>query len=383
MHTHNTTPFYQINFQKQFGGGEVYTQFLCQALDNVGMNHTLFVHPNANFWHDMVFGNTRIQAITPDIQPILDNMTANATVLTHGSIPKDWRMRITASGHRLVGIAHMPLYGRDQQAFDGYDCVIGVSQYVVNSLHDAGLKSVYPQPWYGVTNLHRMTDTSQTITRKSLYDWDLRKGRDRLLSWIEPLYTPFLPKTVWQKKAGLTLGIVSRITPIKQFPLLFNTIAPTLHKIPNLNIEIFGSGGYASVHDLKQALLPIKNQVRFWGHQNNVASIYNKLDFLLTGLPEKEALGLNVLEAQACNLPVLAVDALPFQETVLDGKTGYLFNDPRRDQGQHLHDILNDIINGDKERLQPSTHQQHLQQFTLDAFTQRIAEALPFLLGKM
>lgn len=129
-------------------------------------------------------------------------MTANATVLTHGSIPKDWRMRITASGHRLVGIAHMPLYGRDQQAFDGYDCVIGVSQYVVNSLHDAGLKSVYPRPWYGVANLHRMTDTSQTITRKSLYDWDLRKGYDRLLSAELNLHTPHSFQKLFGKKGG-------------------------------------------------------------------------------------------------------------------------------------------------------------------------------------
>lgn len=69
------------------------------------------------------------------------------------------------------------------------------------------------------------------------------------------------------------------------------------------------------------------------GTSKQCCLIYNKLDFLLTGLPEKEALGLNVLEAQACNLPVLAVDALPFQETVLDGKTGYLFNDPVETKG--------------------------------------------------
>lgn len=378
----NKINLYQINLQKQFGGGEVYTQFLCQALDSLGIKHTVFTHPKAGFWSKMTFSYTHIQPVIPDIRILLAKIAANSTVLTHSNIPSDWRQQFTASGHRLIGIAHMPLYGRDPHAFDGYDGVIGVSQYVINSLIDAGVRTVYPYPWYGVANLHRYFNNESSIKRRSLYDWDRRKLRDSLLSWLEPLYTRLRPNTVWEKRQGLSIGIVSRITPIKQFPLLFKIISPSLQKVSGINIEIFGSGGYASIRDFKQALQPIKNQVRFWGHQSNIASVYSKLDVLLVGLPEKEALGLNILEAQACNLPVLAVDALPFQETVLDGKTGYLFTDPRKDNGAHLYNILKDIRNTNNERLQPILYQEHLQQFTLQAFTQRVADTLPFLLGK-
>lgn len=372
-------PLYQLNLQQQFGGGEVYTDFLCQALGRLGVPHTLLVHPNAPFWQQFNLPQTTLQAIQPDLPALLQALPSPSILLTHGSTPLAWRQALKAAGHRLVGIAHMPLYGRDPKAFDCYDGVIGVSQYVINSLHDARVTQAYPEPWYGVAVLARMQRTETGITQHSCYDWDKRKGRDRLLSWLEPLVEPFRSRPVFRKKPGLTVGIVSRLTPIKQFPLLFECIAPALVDIPDLNIEIFGSGGYASVRDLKQALRPLASRVRFWGHQHHVADVYAQLDFLLTGLPEKEALGLNVIEAQYCNLPVLAVDALPFRETVLDGKTGYLFTDPRQDGGKHLKDLVLAIQNSTKSRPQPAQELAHLQRFSLDTFTERVKNTLPWM----
>lgn len=46
-------------------------------------------------------------------------------------------------------------------------------------------------------------------------------------------------------------------------------------------------------------------------------------------MPEREALGLNVIEAQACGVPVMAPGAPPFTETVLPEQTGWLYADPR------------------------------------------------------
>ena len=40
----------QINLQPHFGGGEVYTAFLCRALSQLGVPTRLLVHPQANFW---------------------------------------------------------------------------------------------------------------------------------------------------------------------------------------------------------------------------------------------------------------------------------------------------------------------------------------------
>ena len=40
----------QINLQPHFGGGEVYTAFLCRALSTLGVPTRLLVHPRAGFW---------------------------------------------------------------------------------------------------------------------------------------------------------------------------------------------------------------------------------------------------------------------------------------------------------------------------------------------
>ncbi|OAN16988.1 hypothetical protein A3K86_08620 [Photobacterium jeanii] len=372
---------FQLNLQQHFGGGEVYTHFLCQGLDALSVDYTLLTHPKAEYWNKLSFERDVITPISPDLDGVLAALGEEpAILLTHGGIDKAWRTAIKAKGHRLIAIAHMPLYGRDPSSYDHYDGVIGVSQYVIESLKDAKVENIYPEPWYGVASLTRNKEANSPILKASCYDWDLRKGRDRILSWLEPVYEPFRPKVEWQKKPGLTIGIVSRLTPIKQFPLMFEHIAQALSEVPDVNVEIFGSGGYASVRDLRKALAPLGDRVRFWGFQKNVEGIYRQLDFLMAGLPEKEALGLNVIEAQHCDLPVLAVNASPFVETVADGKTGFLFTDPRQDNGAELKAILTEIQQGERAMPQPVDHKAHLDAFSQPVFTQRVEKALPWLM---
>lgn len=43
----------QINLQPYFGGGEVYTAFLCRALDCLGVSTTLYIHPEVAFWEQL------------------------------------------------------------------------------------------------------------------------------------------------------------------------------------------------------------------------------------------------------------------------------------------------------------------------------------------
>jgi glycosyltransferase involved in cell wall biosynthesis len=99
--------------------------------------------------------------------------------------------------------------------------------------------------------------------------------------------------------------------------------------------------------------------------------IYRQIDYLLSGLPEKEALGLNIIEAQACGTPVIAVDAPPFTETVLDGATGFLYTDPRTDAGAGFARLLDELLAG-RARPHPKSAQAHLQRFSFDAFVERL-----------
>ncbi len=362
----------QINLQPHFGGGEVYTPFLCRALDRLGVGTLLFTHPDAAFWHDLDLPPSTQIRHARTAGEILDALSGGSEwLLSHGPLPP----RILADrkpGWLLTAMAHMPLQGRNPRSFDGHDMVFPVSGWVRTGLVDAGVAS-WREPLYGVAELVRgkPSATPAPLHRRSRYDWDRRKFRDRALGWLEPLFEAVRPAETFARRTGLTLGIVSRLTPIKQFPQMFALLAPVLTCFPTVNLEIFGAGGYASVRDLDRALRPIRNRVRFWGHQADVRTVYASLDFLMAGLPEKEALGLNVIEAQACNLPVLAVHAPPFTETVADGLTGYFYDDPRRDGGNDFARLIERIVAGEP-RLQPAAATEHLVRFSFDAFVERL-----------
>jgi len=359
----------QINMQPHFGGGEVYTAFLCRALSTLGVQTRLLHHREAAFWNKLQLpADTELVAVA-DRQEIERALPPGRHwVLTHGGLPHGLD---SIGQHLLTGIAHMPVQGRDPAQYRGLHKVFAVSRYVLDGLLAAGI-AAWPEPLYGVANLQeRGSATAVGLRQRSCYDWDRRKVRDRLLGYCEPLLEPLRTRPVFTKRAGLTLGIVSRLTPIKQFPLLFTKLAPVLARVPGVNLEIFGAGGYASVRDLRRALAPIRSRVRFWGHQADVATVYAQLDYLLSGLPEKEALGLNVIEAQACGTPVLAPVAPPFTETVVDGVTGFLYRDPRQDDGAEFSVLLNRLVSL-PQALDPRQAADHLAKFSFDTFVERL-----------
>ncbi len=360
----------QINLQKHFGGGEVYTGFLCHALDKLGVTTKLLIHPRAQFWTQLGLPDSTILIETPNFTHAETALSKDIRwAIGHGPLPPQLISRIHNLGGLVAAIAHMPVQGRNPAAFAGHDLVFAVSGWVLTGLREAGLPA-WPEPLYGVADLSRSSKNG-AIHRTSRYDWDRRKFRDRLFSWVEPAVEPLLPHPRYEKRAGLTLGIVSRLTPIKQFPRMFEALAPILARTPGVNLEIFGSGGYASVRDLTHALAPVTDRVRFWGHQTDVVSVYRGIDYLLTGLPEKEALGLNVIEAQACGTPILAPCAAPFIETVADGVTGFLYRDPREDGGEDFGRLLMRLINLPQPP-DPRLATEHLAKFSFDAFVDRL-----------
>ena len=359
----------QINLQPHFGGGEVYTAFVCRALSQLGVPTRLLVHPRAGFWDRLGLPADTERIAVADPTDLPRHLPAGPLwLLSHGPLPAELR---AAMPHRLrSAIAHMPMQGRDPAAFADHDRIYAVSCWVRDGLKAAGLPA-WDEPLYGVADLANRSDGKE-IRRSSRYDWDRRKGRDRLLGWLEPLAEMLLPHPPFERRPGLTLGIVSRLTPIKQFPLLFSHLAPVLARHPQVNLEIFGSGGYASVRDLDRALAALPaGQVRFWGQQGNVAAIYPQLDYLLSGLPEKEALGLNIIEAQACGTPVIAVHAPPFIETVTNGLTGFLYRDPRQDGGADFGRLLDELLAG-RARPKPELADTHLARFSFDALIERL-----------
>lgn len=351
---------HHVNLHRFVGGGEIYTRALTRALLDAGARVTLYAHPAADLWNAL--SGERFDRVPAENEArLLERLPArNATVLTQTPLSARCLARLAAS-HRLTGFAHMPAYQRSVAEFHPYRLVFTVSRYCIGLLRRAGLGQVYPEPVYGIADLVRADDS---LERRSPYVFDRRKLRDVLLGRFERLAGARGAGAPFARAPGLALGIVSLLSPIKQLPALFALLAPILAQRPSVHLEIFGSGGYAQVRDLRRALAPLGSRARFWGYQQNVAAIYPQLDYLMTGLPEKEALGQNAIEAQACGTPVLAPDAPPFTETVLEGASGFRYRDPREDQGRHFAQVLDAILAG-RPRPDPRVAaKEHLLQFT-------------------
>ena len=359
---------HHVNLQPIVGGGEIYTRALTRPLGDAGARVTLYVNPAVRLWDDLP--GERIALVRAgDETQLMDRLPRErSVVLTQSRISPPMLERMAAL-HRVAGFAHLPMYRRSADEFRAYHLVFTVSRYCIDLLRQAGLKQVHPEPIYGSADLSR---SSEPVVRRPPYVVDARKFRDVLIGGLGAL-AGFAnrKREPFSKQPGLTLGLVSLLSPIKQFPQLFTILAPILARRPAVNLEIFGDGGYAQVRDLRRALAPLGNRTRFWGYQANVGAIYPQLDYLMTGLPEKEALGLNALEAQACGTPVLAPDAPPFTETVLGGASGFLYRDPRRDGGRHFEEIIDAILAG-RPRPDPRVAaREHLEQFTHAALVAR------------
>lgn len=370
----------QLNLQDQLGGGEIYTSFVSRALSGLGVVGRLFVSPKARFWQSLDLGGIQTVPLH-SIEQLEADSPSKAALVTHTALDANAARRL-ASRRYLAGFLHMPLYERFPSGLPYYRRVWGVSRHVMASAAYRGLTNVYQEPLLGVADL-QVRGTRESPRSRSPYDWDSRKIRDRLLGRIEGLMPSLFeaPNHIYSKQAGTqTIAIVSRLTPIKQFPLMFSILSPVIREFPSIRLEIFGSGGYASVRDLRRALQPCAGQVRFWGRQSDVEAIYRGVDYVLSGLPEKEALGLNLIEAQQVGTPVLAVNKPPFIETIVNGVTGLLFADPREDGGASFRQILTRVSEGNP-RLAPRHAEAHLAQFSLPAFQSRLERAMMDLIA--
>jgi len=370
-----TMRVWQINLQQQLGGGEVYTAFLTRALAQHGVPSTLVVDERARFWSGLALApDTQILRVAR-IEALVSQLPHERSwLLGHGPLPA---CLLTDARHLRSAIAHMPPQGRDPRAYAEHDLVVPVSAWVLDGLRSLGVQT-WQEPLYGVAEARGSAEGE--LRAGQVYEFDRRKLRDRMLGWIYPAWFALRGAQTFRKRPGLTLGIVSRLTPIKQFPLQYEILAPLLAQRPGVNLEIFGAGGYASVRDLERALAPLGARVRYWGFQENVAAAYAGLDYLMTGLPEKEALGLNVIEAQRCGLPVLAVAAPPFTETVIEGESGFLYRDPRQDGGADFSRLIDALLAG-KARPDPRRARAQLERFSFDAFSARVGRLVATVRG--
>jgi len=123
----------------------------------------------------------------------------------------------------------------------------------------------------------------------------------------------------------LILGTSCRLTPLKRIDKLIKIISEL--NTPNQEIKLYIAGDGPESDNLKDLVksLNVDEAVRFLGHQEDISKLYSVFDVFC--LPsEIEGMSNSILEAMACELPIIATDILPNRELIDGGKGGYLIS---------------------------------------------------------
>jgi glycosyltransferase involved in cell wall biosynthesis len=126
-------------------------------------------------------------------------------------------------------------------------------------------------------------------------------------------------------QAGNTkiVGTAGRLVPVKGIVHLIHAIHLLRSRIPDVRLEIAGSGPEEPALRRVVQQLGLNDRVTFLGWQTDLAPLFERWDvFAMPSI--EEAFGIAALEAMAAGLPVVATNVGGVPELVEHGKTGWL-----------------------------------------------------------
>jgi len=139
-----------------------------------------------------------------------------------------------------------------------------------------------------------------------------------------------LLREIWGSEDRVLAGNASALTKEKDHPTLLRAFEWAVRRYSGLRLIIAGDGPLrGSLMQLKDDL-GLGDKVRFLGFRDGTWRMLKVLDVFVVSSKE-EGLGVSLIEAMACGLPVVATGVGGIPEVVLDGETGILvpLEDPK------------------------------------------------------
>ncbi len=124
-----------------------------------------------------------------------------------------------------------------------------------------------------------------------------------------------------------TVGMVSRITPLKGHADFIKAVSILRRQVPQLKALIAGDAPrqkYKEDLELLIRRLGLSNTIEFLPATQDVPAIMKQLDVLVSATITPEAFGRVIMEAQAAGVPVVSTKVGGVVDIVEDGKTGLL-----------------------------------------------------------
>lgn len=118
-------------------------------------------------------------------------------------------------------------------------------------------------------------------------------------------------------------GIIAALRPEKNHAMFLRAARAISAICPESRFLIVGDGPERSTIEEQITKLHLESHVQLLGTRHDTPELLNAMDvFVLSSL--NEASPVSILEALACELPVVATNVGSVSETVIEGKTGYL-----------------------------------------------------------
>ena len=122
----------------------------------------------------------------------------------------------------------------------------------------------------------------------------------------------------------VTIGVVAQLIPRKGHRYLLQVLPELLTKYPQLHVLIFGQGPLQSELADTVARPEYCGRVQMAGFRDDLRRVMPNL-YAVVHPAEKEGLGVALLQASACGVPVIAAEAGGIPEIVLHDQNGLTF----------------------------------------------------------
>jgi sugar transferase (PEP-CTERM/EpsH1 system associated) len=176
--------------------------------------------------------------------------------------------------------------------------------------------------------IHRYVPMSQDIERWLEEAVGVEPGRIRqLYSGVDTeRFTPSVRcrAAVGNEGAGVTVGTVGRLDPVKNQAHLLDAFASLRPRLPGLRLTVVGDGPERASLEARSKSLGVAGDVTFTGARSDTPDLMRGFDvFVLPSI--NEGISNTILEAMATGLPVVAGRVGGNPELVLDSVTGRLY----------------------------------------------------------
>ena len=160
-------------------------------------------------------------------------------------------------------------------------------------------------------------------TRREVLGWGIKSEINLLPNAVDQGRYTIVPNA---KAKRPTIGYLGRIKKYKSVDHIIRAMPQILEKVPDAMLNIVGDGD--GLPELKRlaASLKLGGNVHFFGHVSHEEKVRHiNESWLVVNTSSKEGWGLTVIEANACNVPVVAADSPGLRDSVVNGETGLLY----------------------------------------------------------